>query len=132
MVAALRRVEVGLDRRQRVACGERLGAHRSDRLLELVELALPGEHAMEIAVRREEMDRLRRDEMPLRRDERLADRERPPIAQAPCSDVAAATHAAKPVLEQARYFRTLAPDTGEQAVRRRRLSTTAAAPVAGA
>ena len=65
MVAALRRVELALDRRQCVAGRKRLGAHRSNRLLELLELPLSGENSVQIAVRREEMDRLRRDEMPL-------------------------------------------------------------------
>ena len=44
-------------------------------MLELRELALPREHAVQVAVRREEVDRLRGDEMAARRDEGFA---RPP------------------------------------------------------
>ena len=84
--------------------GER-GARRArafpclgDRMLELRELALPGKHPVEIAVRREKADRLRRDEMAVRSDEGFPERETLAIAQSR-ADIAAATHAAQPIRE---------------------------------
>ena len=60
VIAPLRVVELGFDGGQRVARGERARRARSPIACSSSrELALPGEHAVQIAVRREEMDRLR-------------------------------------------------------------------------
>ena len=53
---------------------------------QLGQLALAREHAVELAVGREEVHRLRRDEMPLRRDEGLADAERRHARASACGD----------------------------------------------
>jgi hypothetical protein len=68
------------------------------------ELPLARKHAVQIAVRREKTDRLRGDEVTMRRHEGFTDGERTPVAKR-CADIVTAAHAAQPVGEEARNVR---------------------------
>ena len=104
VVALLRIVQLGFDGRQRRARRLRGFPRVADPALELAELTLACEHAVQVAVRREKADRLRGDEMALRRHEGFAHRERMPVANRR-TDVVAAAHASQPVGEEARDLR---------------------------
>src|SRR5207249_2056739 len=101
VVALLRIVELGLDRGERRAGGLRGFPRAVDPVRELPELSLAGEHAVQVAVRREKADRLRGDEMALWRRKGFAHRERVPVANRR-ADVVAAAHAPQPVGEEPR------------------------------
>ena len=82
---------------------------------ELRELALPRQHAVQIAVRGEEMDRLRGDEVALRRHERFTCGERIALAQRR-GYVVPAAYAAKPIGKQAGDFRPQRTHAREETV----------------
>ncbi len=115
VIRPLRGVELGVDLRLRLARGGRVLPCRGDAVLELGELALAGQHAVQFAVRREKADALRADEMPFGRDERLAHAEVGAMAHR-LRDVARATHAAQPILEQPADLRPRRLDLHEQCV----------------
>ena len=103
-------------------------ARERDRGLELRELALPCEHAVELTVGREKTDPLRADDVTFGGNERVARAKRTAIGERTI-EIGAATHPGKPVAEHAREPRTHKLDLGQQritafafaAARRRRI-----------
>src|SRR5205814_1549678 len=115
MIGLLLCAELRLDVVASGSSGAGVTPRDRDRRFEHGELALPREHAVQLAVGREEADPLRGDHVALRRDEYLACGERAALAHR-AVDVGAAAYACQPVREQASEAGARRLDFGEQRI----------------